>query len=433
MIVSTIIFLVTCALMIVSVLFFPKIKIKNKNFSSFWVITLFGAIFCIIFSKINLLDILNMLLEDSAINPIKILVLFISMTILSIFLDELGFFSYLANATLKKAKTSQTKLFIYLYVAVSILTIFTSNDVIILSFTPFICYFCKNAKISPIPYLTAEFVSANTFSMVLIIGNPTNIYLASSYGIDFLEYFKIMLIPTLLSGITAFVVLYTINRKKLSQKIEGEPEEVIIDDKLSLIVGIVHLAVCTVLLAISSYINVEMWLISLFAVISLFVWSVIINLVRGEKQNTIKNSIMRAPYELIPFVLSMFVMIIILEKLGLTAILASFIGSNHTVFKYGILSFLTANVINNIPMSALFSSIISSVEPSILTEAVFASIVGSNLGAFLTPIGALAGIMWSNVLRAHKVKFSYLDFIKTGLIVSVPALLVALISLNLLV
>ena len=69
------------------------------------------------------------------------------MTILSIYLDEFGFFRYLANIALLKARTSQRKLFVYLYVTVAVLTVFTSNDVIILSFTPFICYFAKNAKL----------------------------------------------------------------------------------------------------------------------------------------------------------------------------------------------------------------------------------------------------------------------------------------------
>lgn len=433
MIISTVIFLITCLLMVLSVLFMPKIKLFNKSVSTYWVVTLIGAIFCVAFSGVDLSSILDILLKDSAINPVKILILFISMTVLSIFLDELGFFGYLANATLKKAKTSQTKLFIYLYVAVSILTIFTSNDVIILSFTPFICYFCKNAKISPIPYLTAEFVAANTLSMTLIIGNPTNIYLATSYGFDFLEYFKVMLIPTLLSGTTAFIVLYLLFRKKLSEKINGEADYVLISDKISLVVGIAHLAVCTLLLAISSYIDVEMWLISLLAVISLFIFSIIINLVRGNKPYALKNCIMRAPYELIPFVLSMFIMIIVVEKSGLTKTIALLIGNDHTVLKYGILSFLSANVINNIPMSALFSTIITSVEPSLIKGAVFASIIGSNIGAFLTPIGALAGIMWNNILRNHNVKYSYLDFIKIGAIISIPTLLVALLTLTLII
>ncbi len=424
-----IIFIITCLIMVLSVLFFPKIKIFNKKIDSYWVVTLLGAILCVIFSSVSVKTIVDLLLVDSEINPVKILVLFISMTVLSIFLDELGFFGYLANVTLKRAKTSQTKLFIYLYVAVSILTVFTSNDVIILSFTPFICYFCKNAKISPIPYLTAEFVAANTLSMMLIIGNPTNIYLATNYGFDFIEYFKVMLIPTLLSGITAFLVLFLLFKKNLSQKIEGEASYILIADKVSLIVGLAHLLICTVLLAISSYIGLEMWIVSLSAVISLFIFSTVYSLIRGYKPYVVKNCLVRAPYQLIPFVLSMFIMIIIIEKEGVTSFIAKLIGSDFSILKYGIASFLSANLINNIPMSALFSSVISSASAEITTGAVFASIIGSNIGAFLTPIGALAGIMWNNILHNHNVKYSYLDFVKTGFIVALPTLLVALLTL----
>ena len=76
-----------------------------------------------------------------SVAPVKILGLFISMTVLSVFLDELGFFKVLANAALKKSGKSTRKLFFLLYTTVSILTFFTSNDIIVLTFTPFICYF----------------------------------------------------------------------------------------------------------------------------------------------------------------------------------------------------------------------------------------------------------------------------------------------------
>ena len=166
---------ITVAAMIISVLFFPKIKIGKKFIDSYWIITLIGAVILVIF-KGDVNKIISALTADTSVNPIKILVIFISMTILSIFLDELGVFRFLAEASLKKAGKSQIKLFITLYLTVSVLTVFTSNDVIILSFTPFICYFARNAKIDPIPYLAAEFVAANTWSMALIIGHPTNIY-----------------------------------------------------------------------------------------------------------------------------------------------------------------------------------------------------------------------------------------------------------------
>ena len=365
------------------------------------------------------------LTSDTAINPLKILVLFISMTVLSIYLDELGFFRYLANKTLKRAGKDQKKLFIYLYLIVSVLTVFTSNDVIILSFTPFICYFAKNARINPIPYLAAEFVAANTWSMALIIGNPTNIYLCTSYGIGFVEYIQTMWLPTLGAGLTAFVMLYLISLKHLSQPIEGEAEDVVIKDKLSLWVGIVHLAICTGMLAVSSYIGVEMWLVSALTVGSLVVWCLVIDLSRRHVPDELVALGKRAPWKLVPFMLFMFAITIVLNEKGVTAAIGDWLGSQYTAYKYGISSFLAANLVNNIPMSVLFCSIMQSCDPAVLSDAVYATVIGSNIGAFLTPIGALAGIMWSSILKQHGLKFGYLQFLKIGATVAIPTLLVA--------
>ena len=421
---------ITCAMMIIGVLFIPKIKIFKFQIDSYWVFTLIGAFVVVLVSGIDIKVVVNSLTANTSINPIKILVLFISMTILSLFLDELGFFKYLANITLKNSKASQLRLFFYLYITVSVLTVFTSNDVIILSFTPFICYFAKHAKINPIPYLAAEFIAANTWSMALVVGNPTNIYLATAYGINFIDYAKVMILPTIFAGITAFAILFTANKNKLKAHIIGVHEDVVIEDKFSLIVGIIHLAVCTIMLAVSSYAGIEMWLVSLFAVLSLFIWILVIGLVKKIPPRHISACIKRAPWQLIPFVLSMFIMIIALENKGVTSLINGFLGKDYAIYKYGFSSFLSANVINNIPMSALFCSVISPLEGVVQTQAVFASIVGSNLGAFFTPIGALAGIMWSSILNEQHLSFKYLDFLKMGVMVAIPTLIVTLVSLN---
>ena len=63
--------------------------------------------------------------------------------------------------------------------------------------------------------------------------------------------------------------------------------------------------------------------------------------------------------------------------------------------------------------------------------AVYASIIGSNIGAFLTPTGALAGIMFTNLVNEHQTKYSFLDFIKYGAIISLPIIAVALLTLTL--
>lgn len=424
MIVAVIVCAATIILMICGILFFPKIKLGRLQLNSYWVIALLGAATALAATQPDMSALLQAFVDDTAVNPVKILVLFISMTVLSVFLDELGFFRYLAGVALRRARSGQKKLFVYLYVTVSILTVFTSNDVIILSFTPFICYFCKHAKINPMPYLAAEFVAANTWSMALIIGNPTNIYLAGSYGLDFVAYLKLSIIPTLFAGVCSFFCLFLLFRKKLSAPIEGEAERVVIHDKFQLWVGIAHLSVCTVLLAVGSYIGLQMWIVSLAAAVSLLVISAVTALVRRSKPQELLGSIKRLPYELIPFVLSMFVLIVILDQKGITQHIGAFLGENQHVLVYGVSSFFAANVLNNIPMSVLYAQIIKSAGAGL--PAVFATIIGSNLGAYFTPVGALAGIMFSSIVNRQGLKFGYKDFLKIGVAVALPALCAAL-------
>lgn len=413
---------VTCLLMILSILFFPQIKIGKIKLDTYWIVVLVGALAVMLSGTVDIAKIGERLTENTAVNPIKILVLFISMTVLSIFLDELGFFRYLANLTLKYAGGSQLKLFTVLYATVSVLTAFTSNDIIILTFTPFICYFAKNAKIDPVPYLVGEFIAANTMSMLFVIGNPTNIYIATAYSISFVEYFKVMALPTITSAIVAYGVLILLFRKRLAKTAEAETEAVKIEDKALLIIGIVHLSVCTVLLAVCSYINVEMWIISFGFALSLFIISFIVCLVKRKRPTELFNTVKRLPWQLIPFVLSMFIMILSLTENGITSAIGDLFGNSNIIFKYGSASFLAANVINNIPMSVFFCPIMSGLRGAELLQAVYATIVGSNIGAYLTPIGALAGIMWTTLLKDHDVKFGYLDFTKYGAAVSVPTI-----------
>ncbi len=418
---------ITCLLMILGVLFKPTFNLGKITLDSYWVIVLIGALAVIIFGQIDL-SVLWAALTDNAspINPLKILVLFICMSVLSIFLDEVGFFRYLANLTLKKAKSSQMKLFVTLYVVVSILTVFTSNDIIVLTFTPFICYFCKNAKINPIPYLIGEFVAANTLSMTLIIGNPTNIFIATTYGVEFFEFAAVMVLPTIASATVAFFILWLIFRKDLKVPVEANVEDIKIENKTFLVIGLIHLSICTVALAISSYVGLEMWLISLVCALSLFIFIGIFSIAKKNKPIELLACAKRAPWQLIPFVLSMFIMILALKENGVTAAINGLLGSENTVFTYGVTSFLSANLINNIPMSVLFCPIMEGLTGTARLGAIYATTVGSNLGALLTPIGALAGIMWSSMLKKHDVKLSYGSFIKYGALISIPALIVNL-------
>ncbi|MFA5481691.1 MAG: SLC13 family permease [Bacilli bacterium] len=421
--------IITCAAMIGTSLIKPDFHIRKLSINSYWIVPLIGAAVLLLSGLIGFPDLVAGLTADTAINPLKILALFLSMTLMSVFLDEVGLFRFLAALALKKAKTSQMAMFIILYFLVSFLTIFTSNDIIILTFTPFICYFAKRAKINPLPYLVGSFVAANTWSMMFIIGNPTNIYLASSHGISFIEYAKVMYLPTILAGVSSFGVLLLIFRKKLSAPISEDVETYQIKNHFLLIVGLIALGGCTVLLTVANYIGLEMYLITLAFAGLLLITVLIYKAFKREKPVEIATTIRRLPWDLIPFIIAMFVLVLALDKHGVTSLIANFFADSYPIIKYGTSSFLMSNLINNIPMSVLFSSVTNYSSPSIVTPAVYASIIGSNVGAFLSPIGALAGMMWMGLLKGHDVKFTFAKFVAYGALPAIVALSAALFGL----
>ena len=417
---------VTFILVILSILLFPHIKIGKIKLDTYWMIALLGAIILLAFSFAPIKEVGNQLINNTAINPLKILILFFSMTMISIVLDELGLFRYLASLASKNAKGNQYILFLILYLLTSILTIFTSNDVVILTLTPFICFFAKRSRINPIPYLVAEFVAANTWSLMLMIGNPTNIYLATSSGITFIDYFKVMAVPTITAGLAELGLLFLIFFKQLRQPLLSNEVVYQIEDKVPVIVGLIDLFICLVFLVISSYIHLEMWLISAICAGTLLIFMFIYSIFKKTNIVHVGETMKRLPYQLIPFFISMFVIVVALNEQGITQSLAKFLGDKNTIWVYGYASFFSSNLINNIPMSILFTNLTATLSETAYLRGVYASIIGSNIGALLTPIGALAGIMFSGLVNDNNVRFTFLDFIKYGAIISIPVITIAL-------
>ena len=398
---------------------------KHLSVRIFWIAPLLGALLLILLVDLELSRVWAGLTADTAVNPLKILVLFFAMTLMSVFLDEEGFFRYLAGVVLCRAGTDQHKLFFLLYAAVSILTVFTSNDIVVLTFTPFICYFAKHAKIDPLPYLICEFVAANTWSMALIIGNPTNIYLAAGAGISFAAYLRVMLLPTVLGGVVSLLVLWLLFAKRLRAPMQASDEVEQIADKPTVVLGICALGGCIALMVVSSYINIPMWLIAAVCCLFLYFCAVPELVCRHRDLRPVTHSLARAPFDVIPFVLSMFVLVMGLNSVGATAMLCEFLLGTGEVLRTGVASFLAANLVNNIPMSVLFSSVVSPAGTASL-PALYAAVIGSNVGAFFTPMGALAGIMWMALLKQYHVKLSFGKFIAFGAAISIPTLLAAL-------
>ena len=246
-----------------------------------------------------------------------------------------------------------------------------------------------------------------------------------------------MILATALAGLVSLGVLYLLFRKKLKAPLNPEDSPTPRVDMPTEVIGLVHLGGCIVLLSVSSFINLPMWLITCLFFLSLVVFTMAISFFRRRSIFLIARCIIRAPWDLAPFVISMFILVLALDKYGITAVLGNFLSApatvGGTVVSFGVSSFLAANVVNNIPMSVLYSSVITVIggmeAGPFTTAALYAAVIGSNLGAFFTPTGALAGIMWTGQLHDHGVPFSFARFVKYGATVAIPAMAAALLGL----
>ena len=124
----------------------------------------------------------------------------------------------------------------------------------------------------------------------------------------------------------------------------------------------------------------------------------------------------------------MFIIVLALNGEGITSKLSDLLNSIGEVFSFGIGGALFANLINNIPMSVFFANMSMT-----STASIYSSIIASNIAAFITPVGALAGIMWMSLLKTYEVNFSFKKFVGYGVIIGIPTLLIALLTLSLII
>lgn len=449
MLAVTLIFVLSCLATIGLTLHRPYLYIRLRRrelrVETYFLGALLGPLLILAAGLLTGSDIVQGLNGTEELQPLGILALFISMVFMSIFLDITGFFEACARYALAKAKTDGVKLFFAVYIAVSVLTLFTSNDIVVLTFTPFVYYFAKHAGVNPKPYLIAEFFAANTWSMALYIGNPTNILVASAFRLTFVEYSKWMVLPTLAAGLANAGLLYLLFRKEIKKPIQPvglDPWEAI-TDKPGALLGLLTLAGCVAALAVAPYLGIPMWKISVAFALALLAILLLresyVLALRRKLQNgsTVAGTFKRLPWPIVPFVLSLFVTVYALDRYGVTGLFGQklygvSLGSPAlTVLLFGVASALSANLLNNIPMTLAFATALRAVPKEAVLPAALATAVGSNLGANLTPIGALAGIMWMTLLTGKDLRITFKEFTKYGFLVTPLSLLFCLLILAL--
>jgi len=144
------------------------------------------------------------------------------------------------------------------------------------------------------------------------------------------------------------------------------------------------------------------------------------------------------PWKILPFVTIFFILIAGLKNNGLIDNLAVFLSQHSgtpgkSIITNGSIGFLLANFINNQPMAIFYSNIFVSegmkISDAALRGGAYAVVAASNLGANLTLIGALAGLMWKKILNTKGLEISYAKFFKTGMSITITVFALTLLAL----
>lgn len=370
------------------------------------------------------------------IRPYSILILFMSLAYICRSLDQTGFFDYLALLAARSAGQSGRRLFVYFFLLSSVITLFTSNDIVILTMTPIICYYARSTRSDPVPYLISQFFAANLWSMALYIGNPTNIIVAEAYQIPFLEYARWMGLPTAIAGCATLGLLWLIFRNRIPERVEVpliSPREAL-KDREGAVFGATCLSVCVLLLSLSQQISVEIWVIPFTIGLIMLIRDMWVSYAAARNPDGPDGhlpTLRMMPWKVVPFLVGHFIMV---ENLSSSGWISIFAGGLSRAFRkvlastigMGFLSALVSNLVNNQPMTILFTRITQdasfATNDLARTGSMFAIIVGSNLGANFTFMGSLAGLMWVRICADKGVAITWRQFTRCGLMIMPPVI-----------
>ncbi len=360
---------------------------------------------------------------------------FIGIIILSMVLDEIGFFEWAAIKMAKLSGGSGNKMFIYILLLGALVAAFFANDGAALILTPILLAKMKYLKMKPLAifaFLMAGGFIGDSASNPLVISNLTNIVTAGYFNIGFVEYAKHMFLPNLLSIVASIAILWFYFRKDIPLTVDvselPEPASVIKNQTMFKISWF-FLALLMVGYFIGDHYDLP---ISVFALGGALLFLAIANSYKAVKpMQTIKE----APWQVVWFSIGLYVVVYGLKNAGLTDVIASWIetlshqGEAVAIIGTGFLSGLISAVMNNMPTIMIMDIAIDKVGYVGNEALVYANILGSNLGPKMTPIGSLATLLWLHVLAQKGVKIGWGEYMKVGLVITPPVLFVALLGL----
>ncbi|WP_300733196.1 arsenic transporter [Pseudomonas sp.] len=364
---------------------------------------------------------------------------FIAVIIISLLLDEAGFFKWAALHVARWAKGDGRRLFVFTVLLGAGVSALFANDGAALILTPIVISILlalRFSAASTLAFVMAAGFIADTASLPLVVSNLVNIVSADYFGLGFSDYAAVMVPVNLVSVAATLLVLYGFFRRDIPRHYAltdlPDPRQAI-RDPLTFYVGWAVLALLLIGLFVLEPLGIPVSVIAAVCAALLFAVAA-----RGQVIST-RRVLREAPWQVVTFSLGMYLVVYGLKNAGLTTWLTLALNHLATLGLWGatvgtgLLAALLSSVMNNMPAVLLGAlSIQASDTSDAVREAmIYANIIGADLGPKITPIGSLATLLWLHVLARKGIRITWGYYFKTGVILTLPILLITLCALAL--
>ncbi|MFG0324592.1 arsenic transporter [Pseudomonas sp. zjy_13] len=364
---------------------------------------------------------------------------FIAVIIISLLLDEAGFFEWAALHVARWANGGGYRLFAFCVLLGAAVSALFANDGAALILTPIVMSMLLALRFSPaatLAFVMAAGFIADTASLPLVVSNLVNIVSADYFGLGFAEYASVMVPVNIASVAATLLVLFLFFRRDIPKQYALDalkaPSEAIHDHATFKVGWWVLLVLLAGLFALEP-LGIPISAVAAVCAVILFAVAA-----RGHRIST-RRVLREAPWQVVIFSLGMYLVVYGLKNAGLTDMLTQLLDwlAGHGLWSAaigtGLISALLSSVMNNMPSVLIGAlSIQASGAEGLVREAmIYANVIGCDLGPKITPIGSLATLLWLHVLARKGMRITWGYYFKVGLLLTVPVLLITLSALAL--